>query len=226
MLPITSLCKQKLYLFIYPLIFILLIGCDIIGSSDSCRELQSQPVVTQNVELFRYNNRIIIEFVDEWKRQEAEAYLEEFGFPFGEIWDRTFVVETGCDKPADHYYTNYGTDEVISLGDSSFVKYVNPVFFYRSPSGDPRLNSDFHLTGLVGVQFDRELEFERIQEITFAHDLQFRDYDPGAPLGRYWLVVPKQACCNAIRMAEILITYEEVRIAEPSFIFSVPPPDD
>jgi hypothetical protein len=201
-------------------------GCDILGSSDSCRELQSEPLITQNLELFRYNTKITIEFINEWTHQQAEGYLEEFGFPFEEIWLRTFVVETGCGIPADHYYTNYGTDEVISLGDSSFVKYVNPVFFYRSPSGDSRLNSDFRLSGYVGVQFDRELEFERIQEIATTHNLQFREYDPGAPLGRYWLIVPKQACCNAIEMAEILIAYEEVLIAEPSFNFTVPPPDD
>lgn len=214
--------NRCIYIFSYILAALLFTSCNIFSNSDSCRELQSQPVFTQNVELLRYNTKITIEFVDEWSHQQAEDYLEEFGFPFEEIWNRTFVVETGCEKPADHYYTNYGTDEVISLGDSSFVKYVNPVFFYRSPSGDSRLNSDFRLRGYVGVQFDRELEIERIQEIAFAHNLQFRENDPGAPLGRYWLIVPKQACCNAIGMAEILITYEEVLIAEPSFNFTVP----
>lgn len=214
--------KLKLILFLICISTMILIlnGCEILGSSDNCRELQSKAVVINDVEYFRYNTKITIEFVDEWSHQDGEDYLYELSYPFEEIWDRTFVVETGCGQRADHYYTNYGTDEVISLGDSSFVKYINPVFYFHPD------DSDYRLRGYVGIQFDRELEFERIQEIASAHNLKFREYDPGAPLGRYWLIVPKQACCNPIGIAEILIEYEEVLFAEPAFNFTVPPPDD
>ena len=115
-----------------PIIFLICIfafmfilnGCDILGSSDNCRELQSQAVIINDVEYFRYNTKITIEFVDEWVASRRRRLSEMNRQPFRRNLERTFVVETGCSKPADHYYTNYGTDEVISLGDSSFVKYA------------------------------------------------------------------------------------------------------
>lgn len=210
---------KKTTLALYLLLFcaaVSLGGCGLLGD-ESCKELEP-PEEIRGMELERYHTKFTIEFMDSLDYKQAEAYLEGLGYPFEYIGSAAYVVESGCGQPAEHFYTNYGTEKQISLGDSSFVKYVNPVFYLRIA------DSDYKLTEHVGVQFDRELEFERIEEIVDSLNLRFRVYDPGATRNRYILIVPKTACCNAIGIAKQLLEFEEVEIAEPMFIFSIPNP--
>lgn len=166
----------------------------------------------------RYTTKFTIEFADSMTVQEGVQYLDQLGFPYNEIWEKTYVVTTGCGVSAEQFYTNYGTSQKISLGDSSFVKYVNPVYYNH------HFDSDFRLTGKVGVQFIKDLEYKRIETIVNSLHLQFRDYDPGAYSNTYWLIVPKQACCNPIKMSKILQTYQEVEVASPAFNNTMPAP--
>ena len=216
MAPLSTTFFPQLLISVI-LCVLLLNGCNILGEDISCRELVSHYEL-EGLDLQRYTTKITIEFINEMTYQQGEEFLETLGFPYEGIWARTFVVETGCGNPAEQYYTNYGTDEVISLGDSSFVKYVNPVFYNRE------IDSDFRLRGMVGVKFEPEVEFERIEAIAHSLKLEFRDFDPGAQRNMYWLIVPKQACCNPIGIAEILNTYDEVRVAEPSWNYTIPNP--
>jgi|AntRauTorckE6833_2_1112554.scaffolds.fasta_scaffold00149_20 hypothetical protein len=191
-------------------------GCGFFGD-DSCKELEP-PEEIRGMDLERYNTKFTIEFVDSVDYEQAKTYLEKLGYPFEYIGSSAFVVESGCGQPAEHFYTNYGTEEQISLGDSSYVEYVNPVFYFREA------DADYMLKEIVGVQFDESLEFERIAEIVNSLNLQFREYDYGAYKNLYLLIVPKKACCNAIGMAEILLGYDEVKITDPLFSFTIPNP--
>lgn len=210
---------KKTTLALYLLLFcaaVSLGGCGLLGD-ESCKELEP-PEEIRGMELERYHTKFTIEFMDSLDYKQAEAYLEGLGYPFEYIGSAAYVVESGCGQPAEHFYTNYGTEKQISLGDSSFVKYVNPVFYLRIA------DSDYMLKEIVGVQFDESLEFERIAEIVDSLNLLFREYDYGAYKNLYLLIVPKKACCNSIGIAELLLDYDEVEIAEPLFSFTIPNP--
>lgn len=201
---------------IFLLIAILLSGCGLFGN-ESCKDFEP-PQEIRGMELERYNTKFTIEFVDSVDYEQAEAYLKELGYSFEYIGSASFVVESGCGQPAEHFYTNYGTEEQISLGDSSYVEYVNPVFYLRIA------DSDYMLSEYVGIQFDRSLEFERIEEIADSLNLRFQEHNYGATRNMYNLIVPKVACCNAIGVAKLLQEFEEVEIAEPLFSFTIPNP--
>lgn len=213
--------KFKYLFFLIPISFILVSGCDILSSSNNCTKL-SEVYNIYGEEMYRYNTQFAIGFNEEVTHQQGEKKLQELGFPFEKIWDRQFVVDTGCKTSASDYYTNYGAENRTSLGDSSFVQYANPVFYY--PDGD----SDYRLTGKLLVQFDRdlELEFERIHEIADENHLIFRENNPGAALKRYIFIVSKQACCNPLQLGEIVDTLDEVSFTQAMFNFTVPPPDE
>jgi len=200
----------------------LISGCDILSGSDSCRELSSNAYDIYGEEMYQYNTQFAIGFNEDVSHQQGEEILHELGFPFEEIWERQFVVNTGCGTSASDYYTNYGAENKTSLGDSSFVQYANPVFYF--PKGD----SNYRLTGKLLVQFDRDLniEFQRIQEIAEENHLIFRENNPGAPLKSYIFIVSKQACCNPLQLGEKVETYDEVSFTQAMFNFTVPPPDD
>lgn len=216
--------KFKYLFFLIPISFILVSGCDILGSSDSCRKLDREPIIIKEVEMFRYISKFTIEFISEWSHQQSEEFLIELGYPYETIWQNRFVVYTGCGNSAEKYYTNYGTNQRLSLGDSTFVQFINPV--YNFPEGHTEGGAKYYLTGNIYVKFDKDTSIERIVEIAEENNLEFRNNDPGAPLGIYIFIVPKEACCNALQLEPILKLYEEIDLVEAMFTFTVPPPDD
>lgn len=215
---------EKNGFFLYRIVYLLILisigffsgGCGLF-ENEQCIDLVEQHDIRGTL-MQRYTTKFVIEFVDTMSYKGETVYLTELGFPYEFIWEHTYVVESGCDIDASFYYTNYGTPAKISLGDSSFVEYVDQVFFY--PQGE----SDYMINGNVAVQFDRSLAFEQIQKVVDSLHLEFREFNPGAEFNRYILNVRKQACCNPIDMAEILLEFDEVMFADPLFIFTIPNP--